>query len=235
MVLVSSPLSTLNNYDIANFASEAPRSLSNVASASAILPCYIIIERNHQVLCEVWKPERYKNENAMKRSKKEHSKATNTRNLVHFLVKESKEEGTNIPEHADSDGMEQMAATPPPGPLACVLFSLSSSMVRRRRHWTMTASILTTAVTCDDPSSDCVDYGGPPLSLPLSLSRVWLDDVPLSQHLLPLLLDSDNDDVGGDGDGGTQPCRCHHLPLFFSLRPRFLFSSFLSFFLSNRG
>ncbi|KAL1308501.1 hypothetical protein AAHE18_17G110600 [Arachis hypogaea] len=81
-------------------------------------------------------------------------------------------------------------------------------------------------VMCDNPSSGAVDCGGP-----LSLSRVWLDDIPLSQSLLPLLLSSDN-------DGNTHLRRHRHLPLFFSLLPLFLFSSFLTsflpFFLSNR-
>lgn len=48
----SSPLSALDNSDIANFASDTPRSLSNSASASAVLPCYMTTERNEQRLCE---------------------------------------------------------------------------------------------------------------------------------------------------------------------------------------
>lgn len=47
---VSSPLSTLDNCDIANFASDTPRSLSNSASASAVLPCCMTTERSDQGL-----------------------------------------------------------------------------------------------------------------------------------------------------------------------------------------
>ena len=63
-VSVSSPLPSLDNSANANFASNPPRSLSNSACASAILPCYITTKRNGQDYVKDEESERYRDKHS---------------------------------------------------------------------------------------------------------------------------------------------------------------------------